>query len=107
MNEEEKQAIRDYAERWRRVAPILEEERRSRIRNMNTMEFIEATSDLYDFCLRTMEPRLTSGLIIQQALFRKIHEQSIKTESVKNSTTGSASEGSSEGHTPEENRKND
>lgn len=80
MNDEEKQAIRDYAERWKRVAPILEEERKNRIRSMNTMEFIEATSDLYDFCIRTMEPRLTSGLVIQQALFRKIHEQSKKTE---------------------------
>jgi len=60
-----------YVKRWNQVAPLLEEERRDRIRNADTKAFIAMTSHIFSAQRHNLTVRLDSGLVIQQLEFRK------------------------------------
>jgi hypothetical protein len=57
--------------RWKTAEPLLDAERRERIRNADTRAFIEMTSRVFAAQVRSLPARLDSGLIIQQSEFRK------------------------------------
>jgi hypothetical protein len=65
--------MRLRVEAWRKAAPVLERLRRQAIRNTRTAEAIDAFSGAFRAVLKSMPPRKTSGLIEQQAVFRRLH----------------------------------
>ena len=70
----EKDRVDDYlnhVNRWKTVAPLLDAERRERIRNADTRAFIGMTSGVFSAQRNHLPVRLDSGLVIQQSEFRK------------------------------------
>ena len=54
---------------------MLERLRREAIRTASTAEAIEMYSSAFRAALRSLPPRKTSGLIQQQAVFRKLYKK--------------------------------
>lgn len=63
--------MKEWVERWKRVGPILDELRREAIRNADTALAIELFDGCVELGLRMNPPRPTSGLVEQQRYFRK------------------------------------
>jgi len=75
MKELEKNQIRRWIQAWENAAPVLEKERRERIRQADTGAFIRMTSGLLTAYLKEGRCRTGSGLVEQQRLFRSLaHE---------------------------------
>lgn len=71
MDEKEKELMRAWVENWKRAGPILEERRRGEIRASDSREFIALTTGILEFHRDQFTERRTSGLVQQQAFFRK------------------------------------
>jgi hypothetical protein len=71
MNDERMQ-MKQWVEHWTRVGPLLESFKRKELCEMNIAQVIEDLSDAFEAALRMNPPRPTSGLFIQQRLFRKL-----------------------------------
>jgi hypothetical protein len=69
---EEKAALRAYAARWRRAAPLLEAQRDEDVRRTDTPSAIVAFTRLGRQALTQSPPSDTSGLVEQQRIFRKL-----------------------------------
>jgi hypothetical protein len=72
MSELEKEKIIRWIQNWSDAAPVIERERRKRIRGADTGAFIRMTSGLMDGYLKENGCRTTTGLTEQQRLFRSI-----------------------------------
>jgi cytochrome c-type biogenesis protein CcmH/NrfG len=64
-----------WVECWRTASPRLEQLRREALATVNVARAIEALEDAFQAALRHLPPSTTSGLVIQQALFRKARKQ--------------------------------
>jgi hypothetical protein len=71
----EKEMIREWVAAWKRAAPELERLRREEIRRTNTAEAIAQLSDAFEWAMRTLPPRPSSGLVEQQAIFQRLRRQ--------------------------------
>ena len=60
-----------WVEHWVRLGPKLEEIRRHELRIFNYEEHFEAVDALLQIGCQFARPRLTSGLVEQQRLFKK------------------------------------
>jgi hypothetical protein len=71
---DERDAMRRWAENWRRVGPILEQIRHEELRRMTEAEAAESIGMLSEFALScpNQETRTTSGFVEQQRLFMKL-----------------------------------
>jgi hypothetical protein len=65
-----------YVNRWKAVAPLLEKERRERIRIADTARFVRVTSGILAARIKDLPSRLESGLVEQQRFFRKVPPRS-------------------------------
>ena len=72
MDEREKQQILRYIETWRVAGPLLEEERRARLRAMTDEEARETIAALFFGDVTPPGGRRESGLVEQQRLFRNL-----------------------------------
>jgi len=72
MTESEKSRIRTWIECWRRAGPELEKMRREDIRGGDTRRFVEICSGMLEATHKRMPQPESSGLVEQQALFRKM-----------------------------------
>jgi len=75
MTDEEREQIRLRVAAWKKAAPVLERLRREAIRNTKTEEAIAMFSSAFRAALKSLPPRRTSGLIEQQAIFRKLYKR--------------------------------
>lgn len=64
--------LRDFAARWRRVGPLLEEQREDDVRRSDTASNVAAFSRLWSETVKKEPPLPTSGLIEQQRIFMKL-----------------------------------
>ena len=73
-NTDKRAAMKQWAENWRRVGPILEEIRHAELCRMTDQEAAEAIGILSEFALScpNQQPRTTSGFVEQQRLFMKL-----------------------------------
>ena len=71
MEEAEKQAILQTIEAWRIAAPLLEAERRSRLRAMTDEDTRNAALDVLSLPIPDL-PERGSGLVEQQRLFDRL-----------------------------------
>ena len=69
----EKEKIKQSIEAWKNAGPVLEEERRKRIREADTRAFIEMTAGMVHAYLARNGSRDSSGLVEQQRYFRKMN----------------------------------
>ncbi len=70
LSDDEK--IRAWVDAWRRAAPMLEEERRRRLRALTQDEAAAAIDALFNLSVSLARPRATTGLVEQQRLFQKV-----------------------------------
>ncbi len=71
MSEAEKAQVREWFRRWERVGPILERLKAESLPSVSTAASIEAFELAYQSARLHAAPRLWSGLIEQQAWFRR------------------------------------
>jgi hypothetical protein len=71
VTEEEKKLTLRRIETWRHAGPELERIRRNEIRNADTQQAIKFFDGMVTEVLKTQPPRLTSGLVEQQAIFHR------------------------------------
>lgn len=64
--------VQRWLEGWRVSGEMLEKLRRERIRNTDTQQAIMELKDAFEATLIDGVTRNTSGLVIQQALFRRL-----------------------------------
>jgi hypothetical protein len=57
---------------WQAAAPRLAAIRARELEHVDVAAFIRSMADAFDASMRGAEPRLTSGLVEQQRLFRKL-----------------------------------
>ena len=71
-SELERARLKEYADRWKRIGPLLEAQREEDVRRSDTVSNIAAFGRLYAMALTASPPLPTSGLVEQQRLFAKI-----------------------------------
>jgi hypothetical protein len=69
---EELALMKKWVETWKTTGPILERIRREELRNLNTFQAISNLLGTIDFTQEPFRPKPTSGLIEQQAWFKKL-----------------------------------
>ena len=69
---EEGEAIRRWVETWKRAGPELEAIRRKEIEKINVLESLAALEDAFNYALRELPPRQSSGLVEMQSWFAKL-----------------------------------
>lgn len=72
MNDIEKNLVLRWIQNWNDAAPVIERDRRKRIREADTEAFIRMTAGLLPVYLQENGCRTTSGLVEQQRLFRSL-----------------------------------
>ena len=71
MTPEELVLAKKWAEIWKTAGPLLEKIRRDEIRKLDTFKTISHLLGPVDFSREPFVPKSTSGLIEQQAWFKK------------------------------------
>ena len=69
MTEEMRAQYQEYVERWKRLSPLLEEQREADVRASDTVSNIAAFGRLWTSAVREWPPTDTSGLVEQQRFF--------------------------------------
>jgi len=67
-----KEQMKAYIQGWKRAAPLLEALRNHEIRRASTPEAIAMLDGCFKAAVRNLVPDCTSGLVIQQQLFRRL-----------------------------------
>jgi hypothetical protein len=75
MTDSETRMIRESVAAWGRAGPELERIRRAELIGMDTVRAIQAFSGMVVVSLRERGERTSSGLVEQQAWFRRIAER--------------------------------
>jgi hypothetical protein len=70
MDQRDNDAGREFVERWRRVGPLLEEERHERLRAMTDDDVRAAIADVLSLPYSD-QPERGSGLVEQQRILRR------------------------------------
>ena len=65
---------KELAMRWKRAAPLLEEQRERDIRAADTIDSVSILAGMMEMANRDMPPRETSGLVEQQRRFMRAME---------------------------------
>lgn len=75
MDEQElRRRLKAYAMGWQETGELLDEERRERVRQVDTAQALAALSGLFDSAVRLHPASTTSGLVEQQAIFARALE---------------------------------
>ena len=72
MTDAEKAQLKEHADRWKRVGPLLEAQREEDVRRSDTVGAFAFFAGMPLFNLKTFPPGPTSGLVEQQLWFQKI-----------------------------------
>lgn len=71
MTPDERALAKKYVDTWKVTGPILERLRREELKKVDTFKSVQALSGSFDFSVPPFRPHPTSGLIEQQAWFKK------------------------------------
>ena len=74
MTKEEKENILKWINCWKEAGPVLEQERRERIRNTDTALAVNALNDAFESAIAHHPSRKHSGLVEQQRLFSRLRK---------------------------------
>ena len=69
---DERARLKEYAERWKRLGPLLEAQREEDVRQSDTVSNIAAFGRLYAMAVVASPPLPTSGLVEQQRWFANL-----------------------------------
>lgn len=72
MENTERVELRAWVERWKTVGVKLAELQQEELLKIDTTEALLALADAFESCRIHYPPEPTSGLVIQQALFRRL-----------------------------------
>ncbi len=72
MSPEELALAKKYVATWKTTGPILERLRREELKNVDTYQSVQSLSGTFDFSVAPYRPLPSSGLVEQQAWFKKI-----------------------------------
>jgi hypothetical protein len=64
--------LKIFVDQWRRLGPELEKIRKRELQDISTPQALQNLSGAFEDCRRRFKPRPTSGLVQQQAWFRKL-----------------------------------
>jgi hypothetical protein len=67
--------LREWVAAWKRAGPELERIRFENVRQTKTADAIAQLSDAFEWALRQYGPRPSSGLVEQQAIFKKLRQK--------------------------------
>jgi hypothetical protein len=76
MSPEELAGLKKWVETWKTTGPILERLRREELRKLDTFQAISNLLGTVDFTQEPFRPQPTSGLVQQQAWFKKFRVES-------------------------------
>lgn len=68
----EQAQLREHVARWKKLGPQLEEIRLRELSAVDTAQAIRDLAPAFELALR-QPPRASSGLVEQQAIFKKLH----------------------------------
>ena len=69
---EQKTQLKEWLQTWQETGPILERLRREELRNLDTYRAISNLLGTVDYSQEPFRPKPTSGLVLQQAWFKKL-----------------------------------
>jgi hypothetical protein len=72
MENADREALRQWVRRWQIVGPKLAELRRRELADTDTTQALLGLADAFESCRLHHRPAPTSGLVVQQALFRRL-----------------------------------
>jgi len=75
---EELALMKKWVETWKTTGPLLDKIHREELRNLDTFQAISNLLGPIDFTQEPFRPKPTSGLIEQQALFKKLHAKGLR-----------------------------
>lgn len=76
MTPEERVLAKRWAETWKETGPILERLRREELQKVSTVQAMQDLAGAFESAAFSHPPRLTSGLVEQQALFQRLRKSS-------------------------------
>jgi hypothetical protein len=72
MQDSEKEKLRQWVENWQRAGERLRQLRQEALREMDTTEALMNLAGAFESCRIHYSPASTSGLVAQQAWFKKL-----------------------------------
>jgi len=72
MDSKEAADLKRWVQCWREAGPRLAEIRRRELQSLNTQQALLQLADAFESCRLHAPPRLTSGLVQQQAWFQRL-----------------------------------
>ena len=70
--------LRRWVHNWEETAPLLEEIRRREIREPDTHQVLANLEGAFNYAIRALPPRRSSGLVEMRRLLDKAHKQSVR-----------------------------
>lgn len=74
MNKKELPQTYHWLKNWERLGPQLEHLRRTELKKISTPQALHNLADAFESCRLHFRPKPTSGLVAQQAWFKKLHK---------------------------------
>jgi hypothetical protein len=71
---DEREAMIRWVETWKQAGPELEAIRRKEIEKIDTLESLAGLEDAFNYALRALPPRQSSGLVEMQRWFAKLRK---------------------------------
>ena len=69
---DERETMRRWVETWKEAGPALEAIRRKEVEKINVLESLAALEDAFNYALRELPARQSSGLVEMQNWFAKL-----------------------------------
>jgi hypothetical protein len=67
-----KASLKSFVDQWQRLGPELEKIRKRELQNISTPQALQNLAGAFEDCRRRFQPKPTSGLVQQQAWFKKL-----------------------------------
>jgi hypothetical protein len=64
--------LKTFIDQWQRLGPELEKIRKRELQSISTPQALQNLAGAFEDCRRRFKPRPTSGLVQQQAWFKKL-----------------------------------
>jgi hypothetical protein len=71
----DREAMERWVQAWKEAGPELEAIRRREVREADNVKVIAALEDAFDYAVRALPPRPSSGLVEMQAWFAKLRHE--------------------------------